>query len=180
MLYAVFPPANEPKTKCTEEEEPSCKRFIECKKCGFCQFWSLSPVCAHFQRVIIIAFALVWVLSWVQIGIYDKQPTIERENIASVGRLNSRLSPRPSWSPPRAGWRQGGHCDNYTGGPRAMPPCAIFTLGAQFNIHTPRSGRVGDNYTVRPHSDTCPRQTRLPLGLPIHTQCHHPRSSCAS
>ena len=42
------------------------------------------------------------------------------------------------------------------------------------------SGRVGDNYTVRPHSDTCPRQTRLPLGLPIHTQCHHPRSSCAS
>ena len=48
------------------------------------------------------------------------------------------------------------------------------------SISTHGSGRVGDNYTVRPHSDTCPRQTRLPLGLPIHTQCHHPRSSCAS
>ena len=38
VLYAVFPLVNEPKAKCTEEEKPSCKRFIECKKCGFCQF----------------------------------------------------------------------------------------------------------------------------------------------
>ena len=64
---------------------------------------------------------------------------------------------------------------------QTMPLVQYLHTGGTIQYpHTHGSGRVGDNYTVRPHSDTCPRRTRLPLGLPIHTQCHHPRSSCAS